>query len=416
MSDRYIDPIVAFGRFVGSLEDVRSNDFVNVPHSRIADKLAFAEIKAHLLDYYAGVEAVHSFMDANGSVFDCIPVESQFSLRGHQGAIARASDLPLPAEPPRESGLPDRPIVQLNSGLIDRLGNRMAAPRGTIPVYRLTFDHLARFRNLSEFFGRTSAAGGAAPAAAQVRKHAFGVQQVANVGGTSVLNLWTPAVGTGALNSISQQWYSAGPQATVQTVECGWQVNPFRYGHTMPVLFVFWTPDGYGTACYNLTCGAFVQTSNKWALGGALAPWSTGGGQQYALRLSYRLESGKWWLYAGGVRDFDAVGYYPTSLFGAGPLATGASQIIFGGETIGTTSCPPMGSGAFPIDGYGFAAYQRGLQYFPTAQTVQDAALAVSISPPTFPPPPEPLYTVSLASDGPPWNETIWLGGPGGSP
>jgi hypothetical protein len=51
----------------------------------------------------------------------------------------------------------------------------------------------------------------------------------------------------GELNSISQQWYSAGPEATVQTVECGWQANPFRYGNTIPVLFVFWTPDGYST-------------------------------------------------------------------------------------------------------------------------------------------------------------------------
>jgi hypothetical protein len=321
----------------------------------------------------------------------------------------------LPAEPAGESGLPDRRIVQLHPLLIDRLGNRMAAPHGTIPVHRLTFDHLARFRNLREFFGRTAPAGGAAPAAAQVRKHAFGVQQVANVGGTSVLNVWHPAVGSGALNSISQQWYSAGAAANTQTVECGWQANPFRYGHAMPVLFVFWTSDNYSTACYNLTCNAFVQTSHKWALGGALAQRSVSGGQQCALRLSYRLEGDKWWLYAGGRAAADAVGYYPTSLFGSGPLATGASRIMFGGETIGVTSCPPMGSGGYPIDGYGFAAYQRSLQLFPTAQTVQDAALAVSISPPTFPPPPEPLYTASLASDASPWNQTIWFGGPGGT-
>lgn len=412
MSDRYNDPIVAFREFVDSLQDTRSGDFVNVPHSRIVDKLAFEEIKSHLLDYYDGVQAVHSFMDANGSVFDCIPVESQFSLRGHHGAIAEASDLPLPAEPARRSGLPDRHIVQLHPRLIDRLGNRMAAPRGTIPVFRLTFDHLARFRNLGEFFGRASAAG----AVAQVRKHAFGMQQVANVGGTSVLNLWHPVVGAGALNSISQQWYSAGSGAAAQTVECGWQANPFRYGNAVPVLFVFWTSDNYNTACYNLTCNAFVQTSNKWALGGALAQRSISGGEQHALRLSYRLENGKWWLYAGGSTARHAVGYFPASLFGAGPLATGASQITFGGETIGITSCPPMGSSAFPIEGYGFAAYQRGLQYFPTAQSVQDATLAISISPPPFPPPPEPLYTASLASDAAPWNETIWFGGPGGSP
>ena len=65
----------------------------------------------------------------------------------------------------------------------------MYAPPSTIPVHRLTFDHLARFRNLREFFGETPAAGDAAPAAAQVRTHAFGIRQVANVGGTSVLNL-----------------------------------------------------------------------------------------------------------------------------------------------------------------------------------------------------------------------------------
>jgi hypothetical protein len=72
-----------------------------------------------------------------------------------------------------------------------------------------------------------------------------------------------------------------------------------------------------------------------------------------------------------------------------------------------------MGNGAFPIGGHGFVAYQRGLQYFPTAQTVQDVVLAEVVSPP---PPFSPLYNVRLESSDPPWNNTIWFGGPGGSP
>jgi hypothetical protein len=70
-----------------------------------------------------------------------------------------------------------------------------------------------------------------------------------------------------------------------------------------------------------------------------------------------------------------------------------------------------MGSGAFPIRGHGFVAYQRGLQYFPAADAVQDAALTEGISP--IPP---LLYNVRMESSGAPWKETIWFGGPGGAP
>jgi hypothetical protein len=44
--------------------------------------------------HYTGVEAEQSFVDENGSVFDCIPIEQQPALRATGGRAATPSDLP----------------------------------------------------------------------------------------------------------------------------------------------------------------------------------------------------------------------------------------------------------------------------------------------------------------------------------
>ena len=103
----------------------------------------------------------------------------------------------------------------------------------------------------------------------------------------------------------------------MQTAEVGWQVYPQMYGNTKPVFFIYWTADDYKSlGCYNLTCPAFVQTNRNWAIGGALSPWSTAGGAQKEIEVSFFLTGGNWWLYIGGGAAANAIGYYPTSLQG----------------------------------------------------------------------------------------------------
>jgi hypothetical protein len=414
----YEHGILPFQQFVDSLHATRPEHFLNVAHSRIADEQSFSDIHSHLTDYYAGAEAAHSFVDANGSIFDCMPVEKQYSLRGKTAAVASPPDLPTDryaAQPPS----PAKHIVQLHASLTDPLGNTMLAPEGTVPVRRLTFENLARFRTLREFFqkspGRTGSAappgagGSGSPAVAATHRWAHAAQAVNNLGGASFINVWDPAIGANQVFSLAQHWYVGGGGSGLQTAEVGWQVYPQLYGNTKPVFFIYWTADDYtSTGCYNLSCQAFVQTNNKWAIGGALAPWSVSGGAQQEIKFAYYLHQNNWWLYAGGETGADAVGYYPTSIYRGGAMATQASEIDYGGEVVGTTSWPAMGGGAFANAGWQHAAYQRDINYFPTAGGRATAALTASATSPQ-------CYTASMVKYNAPWNETIWFGGPGGN-
>lgn len=397
-----------FRQFVDSLQGARPDQFLNVGNGRVDGERAFAGFRSYLVEYYSGVESVHSFMDANGSVFDCIPIDQQFSRRGKHGPIAKAPSLPK-RRAGAMSAAPARHVVQLHPRLRDRFGNQMLAPEGTIPVRRQTLEGFVQFRNITEFFHQGAVKG----AMAVDSGYAYARQRVNNVGGGSTINLWRPRIGANQLKSLSQQWYSAGSKSNVQTVEVGWQVNPHRYGNAKPVFFIFWTADNYRTSgCYNLTCKGFVQTNRNWALGGVLAPWSVSGGAQSEVDFSFFLDHGKWWLFAGGETNADAVGYYPTSIFKGGALSNGASIIEFGGEVTGLGSLAPMGSGTAPNRGarrlHKRVAYQRQIHYFPKVGTAEVANLEVGVDERS----PE-RYVAVLKSDAAS-GETIWFGGPSG--
>ena len=86
--------------------------------------------------------------------------------------------------------------------------------------------------------------------------------------------------------SLSQQWYVGGSGASLQTAEIGIQNYPQKYGSEKSALFIYWTADGYkNTGRYNHDCAAFVQTNNKWHLGGVFGQYSTVGGAQYYVAL-----------------------------------------------------------------------------------------------------------------------------------
>jgi hypothetical protein len=412
-------PIVPFAQFVESLHAARAEHHLNVPDSAIADEGSFEEMRAHLTNYYDGVKAVHSFVDANGSVFDCIPVEEQASRRAQTTPIPTPPDLPTAAQavaaaPPR----PANRIVQLHADLRDPFGNQMLAPDGSIPVRRLTLEGLSRFRTLRHFFQKRPGAGGGerpplstgtiSAQVAATHRWAHAYQAVNNLGGGSFVNVWDPPIGANQIFSLSQHWYVGGSGSGLQTAEVGWQVYPQMYNNTKPCLFIYWTADDYvSTGCYNLTCNAFVQTNKNWALGGALSPWSVAGGAQYELDIAFYLYAGNWWLYLGGEAAANTVGYFPTSIYRGGAMAAHAAEIDYGGEVVGTTSWPPMGSGQFAATGWQHAAYQSQVHYFPTTGGRSDASLTASAT--------SNCYTSLVRKYAAPWNETVWFGGPGGT-
>ena len=326
------------------------------PGTRVRDAAAFAEMKAHIANRYAGVEAAHSFVDSNGQVFDCIPIEQQPAMRGSQSpAIANAPDAPPVAEAshPRQEALQVEP--QLGQGKQDVYGNTMACPPGTIPIRRVTLEELTKFETVQHFHQKSPIGKGRHPrlsepeAASDVHKYAHAYQTVDNLGGHNFLNIWAPTIGANQVFSVSQHWYSGGSGSALQTAEVGWQVYPGKYNSTNPVLFVYWTADDYNTTgCYNLDCTAFVQVNSSWALGGALTTVSITGGSQAELEVAYYYYQGNWWLYLGGMGSAQAVGYYPASLYRGGQLAKNAADIDFNEHRVHRHPPAPKWGGRLP--------------------------------------------------------------------
>ncbi|KIJ97736.1 hypothetical protein K443DRAFT_123962 [Laccaria amethystina LaAM-08-1] len=367
---------VPFGQFLAT---VRAANFQQWRHSAVDSEASFNQMKAHVLDIYSGVGTVkHSFLH-DGRYADCIDIHRQPSLAGRP--LATAPIAPL-NQPPATSGGPTGPTAPIDSPLTQNLkdpfGNDISCPDGTIPFARLTLERLTAFPTLAGFFAKSTTGAGRAPhatrelegelegrgPAAQPHLYAYGFQQVTNYGGHSWLNLWNP-IGD---FSLSQQWYVGGSGANLQTAEGGWVVYPQHFS-TKAVLFIFFTPDDYTTGCYNLECKAFVQISNKWFLGGTFDQYSVTGDGQRGFDLQWKLFGVNWWLFLRGPgATYDAVGYYPGSVYKGGQLTRNASLIEYGGEVTRFTTAdvwPQMGSGMFPSKGYSQAAFQNTIYYNP---------------------------------------------------
>ena len=148
---------------------------------------------------------------------------------------------------------------------------------------------------------------------------------------------------------------------------------------------------------------------NLWPLGLALEDVSQPSGSQPFVHVAFYNHDGAWWLYVDGEDEANAVGYYELGVFGDGPLASYATELGFGGEVDGTTSWPPMGSGAFADAGYRHAAYQRDLKYRALDGTYHDCTGMIPDTPVPS------LFKASLSDNSNPWNQTLFFGGPGGT-
>jgi hypothetical protein len=408
---------VPFQEFVSSVAVVDAQAWLARPESRVRTPAAFEEMRRHVLSLYQGVHATHSFW-LDSQVFDCIPIAEQPAVRRFG---LRKIAPPPPTETPStglRSPAGGQPVQSpLEMGEVDAFGNAVSCEKGTIPMRRVTLEELSRFGSLREFFQKGPGGAGrphpadVPPAFSGQHLYAYAYQYVDNNGGNSWLNLWSPSVGTGQVFSLSQQWYVGGSGSSTQTVEGGWQNYPGKYGTNSSVLFIYWTADNYGsTGCYNLECTAFVQTSSAWTLGGTFPNYSTSGGTQHEFQMQWKHYQGNWWLYLQGTGTLDPLGYYPGSIFGSGQLSQYATLIEYGGETVGNTSWPPMGSGAWANAGSQYAAYQRLIYYTDTSGAGQWGNLtAVQPTPNCY----TIVYTPS--SSGGSWGSYFYFGGPGGN-
>jgi hypothetical protein len=443
----------AFVPFPEFLSDTASATLSEYPNGQVTDPGVFSQMQQYILStLYGGVSPTGSFVLDSGT-FDCVPVMQQPTVR-LLGLTALAS--PPPSEgppPPNGSGMPPGSDVPASSpltlGLVDPYGNAISCPAGTIPMRRITLDEMTNFQTLQAFLNKSPNGGDTVPQgigvgvspvtggetakaeapgttgagreaqppvqaqAGEAHQYASGEQTVNNLGGSSWLNLWSPAVNQRANQtfSLSQQWYAGGAGNAQQTVEGGWQVMPAHYPTANAVTFIYWTSANYAanSGCYNLDCAGFVQVDNSYAIGGSWSNYSTAGGVQYIFRMAWQLFQNNWWLQLQGANAARWVGYYPVTLFNRGQMATNATSVTYGGETVGNGSWPPMGSGQLAARGWQQAAYQRQIYYFDLT-----AASRWTTLPPYQPSP--ACYTFQFfPGGGADWASYFFYGGPGGN-
>jgi hypothetical protein len=399
------------------------------------DRVKNAEERARMESYVADLQAakkvIKSFAGPSGETIDCVDVYHQPSLRqkGLEGHVIlfQPTTTPPAAPTPEQAGQqqqqqPSPQAAQQQAGarveeqqpsqLFTLTGQ--TCPEKTAPMARLTMDTLKHFQTLDEFFQKQyrdiqNPTGGGS--GSSTHEYAHAARSVRNWGAESNLNLWSPYVEKAGEFSLSQIWVVRGSGGDRETVETGWQVYRDLYGDWRAHLFIYFTPDNYGNGgCYNLSCNGFVQVNNSVYIGGGFTSYSSEGGSQYVIKLLWYKDGneGHWWLKYGDTW----VGYYPRTLFDANGLRNEADRIDFGGEIVNTRTDnrhtrTDMGSGNWPYQGFGYAAYQHGLRYVDTSNFYQRATgLNKSVTN-------RMCYDLDLLSSSGSWEEYFYFGGSG---
>ena len=342
-----------------------------------ARQLEVARMQAHLDSLYAPTDVVHRFTTAFGDAVDCVPFQKQPGYAQVGSMSGAAPTLAVPALGNRAAA-----VAGFGDGA-DASGNVRACPTGAVPIRRLTLAELTRFATLEDFFAKTPsrviAPNGSTVVGPDLAIHEHAVYQssVANWGGQTTINLWTPAVDPQTF-SLSQLWVVRGSDANLQSVEAGYTADRFRHADDADSrLFIYSTTDNYvnasPTGCYDLTCKAFVQLPDTHVLlGGKFDRSSIFDGEQREFTLRWQFCPATecqawegWWLRYDGGATSEWIGFYPRARYSAAGLHDQGDRVDFGGEVAylpgGQHPMTDMGSGQIASAGFGRAAYQTNL-------------------------------------------------------
>ncbi|CAL4990965.1 unnamed protein product [Urochloa decumbens] len=351
---------------------------------------------------------ITSIQSPDGDIIDCVPISKQPAF-DHPLLKNHTIQMHPSGYPYGESNIAPHPITQT-------WHQNGKCPENTIPIRRIKEEDVLRASSvnwygkkrpddLQKFHPNSSATSG--------HQYAVASSPAGNYYGTKItINLWKPTTESTQDFSLTQLWIDAGSYSNndINTIEAGWQVYPYLYGDANPRLFIYWTRDGYQkTGCYNLGCSGFVQTNNQIAIGGTLAPQSVYGGSQYEICFLVWKDpkSGNWWMQLGGTN----VGYWPSCIFTH--LQKSASNVQCGGEVAssenGQTSTQ-MGSGHFPVEGFGKASYIRNIKYIDSSNYLRSAKGLDLVTPAPN------CYNAKSGTSSNDWGTYFFYGGPGRNP
>ena len=408
---------VPFDAFVTSFQNAHALEFVRHPGNRVASETDFDAMRAHLSALYAGIDVRESYT-LGGRTFDCVRYDQQPGVR-IQGLDSIAS----PPSISPEMAFHHPAQTKAGAAQLPATFDSVKCHAGTFPLPRVTLDELAKFGTLHDYFSKGPNGTGEIPLPEKRalnsggHAYAYAYQYVTNAGSYANQGVFSPAVvpAWGEVFSLQQQWtIGFGSQGT-QTAEVGAQVYPGLYGTSSPVLFAYFTGDGYANThtplndgCYNYSCGAFVQYSGSSIyLQSTLSPVSVVGGAQYYISDGYYLYNGNWWL---GVQG-QWVGYYPQARYtvgGSGGLVSASTLWEVGTESVGSYYWPAEGSGQWASRGWPYASYFRNMVWRDTANGGHTPGLT------SVAPSPSCYSITNQAYGGSAWAYYLFLGGPGG--
>ncbi|XP_010662802.1 protein neprosin-like [Vitis vinifera] len=298
--------------------------------------------------------AVKSIKTTNNDIFDCVDINKQpaFDNPLLQNLTVQLAPSGLPKglgpKPPPPSGSQAWTLSIPDGG----------CPPGTVPIERTTTSQLKKMKSFFQtqaknFLPADDATPGYHVAATRMALGSYlGAQ-------ASVSIHQEPA--TDHQNHRAMVWVSGD----TDYIQVGWMVNKGVYGDGKTRFFTMWTADNFDTTgCMNTYCPGFVQVNSKIPLSINFDQVSTVNGTQYDYPITIFQDQSTldWWLIAGP--NITAIGYWPKELFPF--LKMVAIHVEWGGylykDDATSTTAPQMGSGLFPEQGYGKAAYFKQIQ------------------------------------------------------
>lgn len=334
------------------------------PDAAAAERLD--ELRQYISDRQAKREVIARTRTKLGQELDWVPIESQ-SPNG------------IVAEPPDEDvevGTSTHPDWPTNRAVTElELPDAEKGPPGTVPIVRRNVDLITSTRGVQKWLSKSGQDGPLAIAETTHSSFADGLhiyafaQYIGLAYGTEgVINLWQPATEWSDEFSLGQLWLSSGVDYQHQTVEAGVHCFKDYTGDWFPHIFVFYTTNNYRTngdniGGYNQDVDGWQQRSDTLYPGAGFTRVSTDGpASQFEVDFKVQYLLGNWWIRANG----QWMGYYPSSLFASTGMRDRAEVVQWGGEVFDAaghpgTSGTDMGSGRFPWEGFGRAAYMRNL-------------------------------------------------------
>ncbi|XP_047965785.1 uncharacterized protein LOC125210269 [Salvia hispanica] len=267
----------------------------------------------------------------DGDMIDCVHKTKQPAL--DHPLLKNHKIQKTPSEMPKGIKMAETERVRGNNGnrsvwqMWHQKGQR--CPKGTVPIRRSTAHDVLRAKSLYHFGKKSSRYAAAATLSRRAdapdvvsgygHEHAIAYTTGSGevYGAKATINVWDPSIEEVNEFSLSQVWVLSGSfdGSDLNSIEAGWQVSPELYGDSRPRLFTYWTSDSYqATGCYNLLCSGFIQTNSRIAIGAAISPVSSTGGNQFDITITIWKDPklGNWWMSFG---DNTLVGYWPTELF-----------------------------------------------------------------------------------------------------